>query len=153
MLELVAGAAVGLAALAVVLEPLFRGVPARVASTDDDDPVPLDEVDSPKLRALVALKEIEFDRATGKLSDEDYERLRVRYSAEAVAAMHAEQPAPSPATPAAPAADEDAEALIRRARTARRVCPRHGPRPEADAVFCSECGGRLDAWTPRRVDA
>jgi hypothetical protein len=148
MLELVAGAAVGLAALALVLEPLLRGA-SPPAPVDDDEPVPLDEVESPKLRALVALREIEFDRATGKLSDDDYHRLRARYAAEAMAAMRVEDAAasaPGPAETPAPAhGAEDVEALIRRARTARRACPRHGPRPEADAVFCSECGSALGA--------
>ena len=145
MLELVAGAAVGLAALALVLEPLVRGAPPVAMSEEGDEPVPLDEMDSPKLRALVALREIEFDRATGKLSDEDYERLRSRYSAEAVSAMHAEDAAPAaPGSPAA-APHDDVEALIHRARAGRRGCPRHGPRPEADAVFCSVCGSALKA--------
>ena len=41
-----------------------------------------------------------------------------------------------------------AEALIRRYRrgepaAAAPVCPRCGPRPEPDALFCSECGARL----------
>jgi hypothetical protein len=30
--------------------------------------------------ALAALKEIEFDRETGKLSDADYELLKTRYT-------------------------------------------------------------------------
>ncbi len=50
--------------------------------------VPVDEVLDPEEtargRALLALKEIEFDRATGKLSDEDYLMLTERYSRQAV---------------------------------------------------------------------
>ena len=42
--------------------------------------------------ALLALKEIEFDRETGKLSDEDYEMLKERYSAEALDALAEEAP-------------------------------------------------------------
>ena len=142
MLELVAGVAVGLAALALVLEPLLRPSALPAPAAEDDEPVPLDEVDSPKMRALVALREIAFDRETGKLSDEDYERLRAKYSVEAVAAMHAEQAASDAAVPATTPPD-DAEALIQRARHARRGCPEHGTRPEADAIFCSECGRAL----------
>jgi hypothetical protein len=36
--------------------------------------------------ALRALKEIEFDRATGKLADADYDALKQRYTAEALEA-------------------------------------------------------------------
>lgn len=155
MLELVAGAAVGLAALALVLEPLFRRLPPPTAALDDDEPVPLEEVDEPKVRALLALREIEFDHATGKISDEDYTSLKATYSARALAAMKDEDAAaaaalaaPSPSAPSAPASPSNepdaAEALIRRARSGPRGCPQHGARPEADAVFCSECGNVLE---------
>ena len=39
---------------------------------------------------LVALREIEFDRATGKLSDVDYADLKTRYTREAIDAMRRE---------------------------------------------------------------
>ena len=47
-----------------------RGQPHRAR----DEPEDLEE--TPKGIALAALREIEFDRATGKLSDEDYARSR-----------------------------------------------------------------------------
>ena len=42
--------------------------------------------------------------------------------------------------------DDEIEAAIRayRASLGSRACPLCGPRPEADAVFCSACGRRLD---------
>lgn len=40
--------------------------------------------------------------------------------------------------------DDPAEAAIARARARQRTCPTHGPRPEPDARFCSECGGALE---------
>src|SRR5439155_18632511 len=58
----------------------------RVADDGDD---PEDDM-SPQTVALRALKEIEFDRATGKLSDADYEQLKAKYTAEALAAMRGE---------------------------------------------------------------
>jgi rRNA maturation endonuclease Nob1 len=101
--------------------------------------------------ALLALKEIEFDRETGKLSDPDYELLKSRYGAEALAALAAE---------AGPAAGgtvtSDPEALIaaqlqslRSARSSGRpvslACRNCGPRPEPGAQFCSRCGLPLNA--------
>jgi len=76
--------------------------------------------------ALLALKEIEFDRETGKLSDQDYEMLKERYSAEALRALAAEDQPPAPPVAAG-------------------SCPKCGPRPESDALFCSSCGRPLGA--------
>jgi hypothetical protein len=144
MLELIAGVAVAIAALAVVLEPLIRNRPDVPAEPGDDaeDFAPLEESESPKVQALLALKEIEFDRATGKLSDDDYEQLKARYAKRALAAIEAEETATT-AVAAAEAAEDPAEALIRAAREQTSVCPVCGPRPEKGAAFCSECGRRL----------
>ena len=54
----------------------------------DDEPTDLEE--TPKGIALSALKEIEFDQATGKLSDEDYAMLKGKYTAQALQALRAE---------------------------------------------------------------
>jgi len=96
---------------------------------------------SPRAVALRALKEIEFDRATGKLSDADYDALKGRYTTEALAALRAED-------------TEDTGKGKREtgnvgappfpvSRVPSPVCPTHGPRPEIDAAFCSKCGRRL----------
>ena len=36
---------------------------------------------------MAALREIEFDRETGKLSDDDYASLKAKYTGEALAAL------------------------------------------------------------------
>jgi primosomal protein N' len=158
MFELLAGIVVTLLALAMVLEPLLRpATGARVvgpAPMEEGELGDLSESESPKVQALLALKEIEFDRATGKLSDEDYALLKARYAAAALDAMKAEDVAAAAvAAPAAvPAAahggdDDAAEALVRRFKRRGQdgslVCPTCGPRPEPDAVFCSTCGRSL----------
>jgi len=74
--------------------------------------------------ALTALKEIDFDRETGKLSDADYEFLKAKYTALALDALRAEQSA-------LPASQQS--------------CSTCGPRPESDAIFCSTCGLHLSA--------
>jgi len=151
MWELVAGLLVAVAALALVLEPLILPQPAAPRALPDDmdlgDPA---ESDSPKVRALLALREIEFDRATGKLSEDDYRRLKAKYESDAIAAIRAEEAAQAggAAAVAGPGASADlserAEELIRRARqSAARSCPTCGPRPEPNAVFCSQCGRSL----------
>lgn len=148
MWEMIAGLLVALAALALVLEPLALARPQGPAATgtagadelDLEDPT---ESDSPKVRALLALREIEFDRATGKLAEEDYVRLKAKYESDAIAAIRAEDQAAK--EEARPASDR-AEEVIRRAKQqGRRTCPTCGPRPEPNAVYCSTCGRSLVA--------
>jgi hypothetical protein len=139
MLELIVGILLATGATYYVLRPIFRPAPPalRTAASDEgDDP---DDDLSPQAVALRALKEVEFDRATGKLSDADYDELRAKYTEEAVAAMRGD----------AGSGMRDAGSVAPRAPThpASRipppVCPVDGPRPEPDAVFCSACGRRL----------
>jgi len=142
-MELIAGIFVAVAALALVLEPLVRPTAPAYGSPDltpgDLDFTEIEESDSPKVQALLALKEIEFDRATGKLSDADYAALKARYAGHAIAAIKAEERESS-----ADEAQDPAEAAIQRARAnIGRVCPACGPRPEAEAAFCSNCGRKL----------
>jgi hypothetical protein len=89
--------------------------------------------------AIVALREIEFDRATGKLSDADYTDLKTRYTQRALAAMRAT----GSVSPVAPGEDV-VEAAVLAIRARLRSCARCGPRPEPDAIYCSNCGAYLD---------
>jgi predicted nucleic acid-binding Zn ribbon protein len=145
LLELIAGIVVTLTALALVLEPLWRGAGVTTETADDGDLVVIEESESPKVRALLALREIEFDRATGKLSDEDYAQLKATYAAQAVEAIKAEdREAPAPSRVAT--TQDPAEVMVQRFKQKRGEaghCPVCGPRPEAGAVFCSTCGRSL----------
>ena len=96
--EALAAVLVGMAALWLVLQPLIR--PRSSPSVPFE---PLDPEETPKGVALAALKEIEFDRETGKLSDDDYELLKAKYTVAAVEALRHEQ---------AGAVSNDIEALI-----------------------------------------
>ncbi len=155
--EAVAAALVGLLALWLVLRPLLD---PPVPSTLVEEPV--DPEETRRGVALLALKEIEFDRETGKLSDVDYEFLKAKYTATALQALREEQAA----------VPNDVEALIaakvRSLRSAPTTsldpppdlttqspapgpapkCDVCGPRPERDAVFCSSCGRRLTVTPP-----
>ena len=70
-----AAALVGVAAVWLVLQPLLMPGPPAAPVFEPPDPE-----ETPKGVALAALKEIEFDRETGKLSDEDYEFLKAKYT-------------------------------------------------------------------------
>jgi hypothetical protein len=130
---LIVGTLLAVGALSFVLYPMFFGVSR--ASTPLPPPK-LNQGDS----AVVALREIEFDRATGKLSDTDYAELKARYTREAIDAMRKSD---QPGGAGASAADDEIEAAVRAYRETHAVCPVHGPRPEADAAFCSDCGRYL----------
>jgi hypothetical protein len=141
LVEAVAAALLGLAGLWLVLQPLL--LPGRVRPRLAE---PLDPEETPKGIALAALKEIEFDRETGKLSESDYQLLKTKYTSAAIEALRSET---------AGGAD-DVEAMVAaRVRVLRLAadstlpgaptCSSCGPRPEPDAVFCSECGRRLAA--------
>ena len=134
---LVIGTLLAVGALAFVLYPIFFGVQRPVTAAVSAPPA---EGDS----AVVALREVEFDRATGKLSEGDYAELKARYTRDAIAAMRREREAGGGGAPPAaePPSDDEVEALVRSYRE-MRACPTCGPRPESDAVYCSNCGRYL----------
>ena len=131
--ELVAALVLGGVGVWFMLSPLVRLSPQALPPPAE----PFDVEETERSRAVEALREIEFDRATGKLSDEDYGALKSRYTALAVKAMRQER--------AAEPDDASLEAMIaaRRQGSAVGACPTCGLRPESDAVFCSSCGVRL----------
>lgn len=133
ILALVAGTILAIGALAFVLYPLFFDPPMARAHTSSGSTALHDDV------AVTALREIEFDRATGKLSDTDYAQLKEQYTRQALASMRR----PTDVSAATSGADDDVEAAISAYRAERPTCADHGSRPEADAIFCSECGRYL----------
>ena len=131
MLALIVGTLLAIGALLYVLFPLFapeilptrRAVPRNAPSeTAESD-------------AVVALREIEFDRETGKLSDSDYEELRARYMDRALVAMRRNDVRAEGADPV--------EAAVLAFRARMKECATCGPRLEPDAIYCSNCGRYL----------
>lgn len=141
MLELIVGILLATGATYYVLRPILRPAPTDPRGGDawsDEGDDPNDDL-SPQAVALRALKEIEFDRATGKLSDSDYDQLHAKYTQEALSALR-EEGGP---TPGASPGLREPRAVARGQSTERPTCPVDGPRPERDAAFCSACGRRL----------
>ena len=128
--ELVAAVLIGLLATGTLLAPLIW--PPRPRTLSEDAAAGYVEFEeTARGQALLALKEIEFDRATGKLSERDYDELKTKYTARAVALLDAE---------AAVGPGEDPANV-----SAFPACPECGPRPERDAFICSTCGRPLPA--------
>ncbi|HEX9166842.1 MAG TPA: zinc ribbon domain-containing protein [Gemmatimonadales bacterium] len=120
-IEVLAALLLGVTVLLLVLQPLFR--PASLAPAFEE---PEDPEETRRGIALIALKEIDFDKATGKLSDADYEFLKSKYTAEALAAIREEAPAP-----------------VAAGATPSLRCARCGAHPEPGARFCTACGEGL----------
>jgi hypothetical protein len=118
--EAAASALVGVLLLGFVLLPLVRPWRGKVRATEPAEPE-----ETRRGVALAALREIEFDRETGKISEGDYAALKTEYTAEAIVALRA-----------------DAHEAI--GADAGPACSDCGPRPEPDAAFCSSCGRRLE---------
>lgn len=118
MLELAAALVLAAVVLWLVLSPMYGTAAVAAAPNPLDDLV--DPLETPRGRALEAIRELEFDRATGKIGERDFAELSARYSAEALQVLRTEAPGHGGPT-----------------------CLQCGPRPEADAQFCSSCGADL----------
>ena len=138
----IAGIALALIALAIVLAPVFSDdAPAELRPEHRSTPK-LEIDDEPVAgSAIEALREIEFDRATGKLSEDDYDGMKARYTVQALVELRAQDAAQARGAAAAPT--DLAERLVKKYRPGSTICHTHGLRPDPDALFCSECGSYL----------
>jgi hypothetical protein len=153
---IVIGLVMAVVAVLLVLDPILRPAsraPQRPSVFDEPDDDPKEHR---KELALAALKEIEFDRATGKLSDTDYQSMLTRYTKEAVEALRESEAEAGIAGGNGPAAagvagsggveaDDPIERLIAETRAAnkgRRFCSNCGAALEGSGRFCVECGAK-----------
>ena len=116
ILELITAVLLG----ALVLWMALGGLGTQTVDDGLEDADPVEE--TPRGRALLAIKELEFDRATGKVSDDDYQSIRGRLAIEATQVLDRSAAASAPPV------------------MTMRGCPKCGPRAEAGARFCSACG-------------
>jgi hypothetical protein len=88
-----------------------------------------------KALILRSIKELEFDRATGKVSDPDFREMNGRLRARALSLMEALErgSAPTPVTKVRPTPVAPAVA----------GCASCGTLNDPDATFCKHCGRRL----------
>jgi len=152
-LSLILGTVIALGALSYVLMPLLASdedTKAALARTVRDPEQVRAEASEDGL-AVTALREIEFDRETGKLSDIDYEELKAKYTQLALNEMRLADrergvtvaPVGTPVAGEADPMEDPVEAAVRAVQARRPKCPTCGPRPESDATYCSGCGHYL----------
>ena len=146
--------------LRVVFDP---NAPGDEAAIGDEEGLPV-ELEARNRAALRALRDLEFERAIHRLSEEDYKALEQKYRAEARAAMRAidadlgdwltradamlakvEAPtaAKTETLPEAPKPTSDDAPAV--SDTAKAACPKCETANDTDAVFCKKCGTKLAA--------
>jgi hypothetical protein len=140
-MSLFVGAALVAAAVVLfILHPVVKGLHASLEREEGE----LSDSEARKRVALLALRDVEYDFLAGKLDEEDYRSLKSRLTAEALAALEADEAAR--AAPAGGGKDDPLEAEIADIRARLRgghVCRPCGFANEAGARFCSSCGARL----------
>lgn len=127
------------AVLLFILQPVVKGLHASLEREDDE----LTETEARKRVALLALRDVEYDFLAGKLDEEDYRSLKAQLTAEALAAMEADEASRSGD---GDGSDAEVEAEIARLREGLRgglVCGECGFANEDGSRFCSSCGSRL----------
>jgi hypothetical protein len=140
LLSLMIGAAgVCGATLYAALAPLVRKDAVAVRA-------PLSEraraaLEREKMLVLRSIKELEFDRAMGKMSAADFDELAGRLRIRALALMK-QLDTPEPAYRAR--IEQDLAARLEEASTAVQACA-CGTANDPDAAFCKRCGTRLMA--------
>ena len=126
---------VALAVVLFILQPVVKGLHASL----ERDEFELTDTEARKRVALLALRDVEYDFLAEKLDEHDYRSLKAELTAEALAALEADEQAQSGA-----GADEDeleAEiAAIRAGLGAGSVCDACGFSNEVGSRFCASCG-------------
>lgn len=136
-------ALVAAAVVLFILQPVVKGIHASLEREDDE----LTETEARKRVALLALRDVEYDFLSGKLDEEDYRSLKAELTAEALAALEADEEAKKDGRgdPRAAAGDElEAEiARMRQELQSATACPACSYANEEGSRFCSACGQPL----------
>ena len=130
------------AVLLFLLQPVVKGLHASLDRDDDE----LTETEARKRVALLALRDVEYDYLAGKLDEADYRSLKAELTAEALAALEADEAARDGGGPDADGpADLEAEIARARARLSpgTLVCRSCSFGNEEGSRFCSACGSAL----------
>ena len=129
----IAEVAILLIVLAVVAAPLLGNAASR--SAPDLIENELSDLLYRKEAAYTALKDLEFDMRTGKISQEDYDGMKSGLEAEAITLLGLIDATTKGKTMAAGAGKQE--------KKKGRFCPECGARVEKTHKFCPECANKL----------
>jgi len=134
----IGAALVAAAVILFILQPVAKGLHASLDREEDE----LTETEARKRVALLALRDVEYDFLAGKLDEADYRSLKGELTAEALAALEADEQAQQGVA----AGDLEAEiAGVRRELQEGTACPDCGFGNEPGSRFCASCGHALQA--------
>lgn len=143
MSVLIGGVLLAAGVMLFILEPVFSGRSAPLYDGDDD----YDEGAARRRVALTALRDLEYDFATGKLDERDYGHLKTELSHEALRHLEPREGEDGDGGgPPADRASRDLEEEIARLRKAIREGMRCAACEHVNrlgARFCGRCGGGL----------
>jgi ribosomal protein L40E len=125
------------AALYAMLAPLVR-------AGSNLDRTPLSDraraaLEREKMLVLRSIKELEFDRAMGKISTGDFDEMAGRLRARALALM---KQLDTPGSTYRSTIERELVTRVEQSAAAQHVCA-CGTKNDADASFCKRCGQRL----------
>ena len=137
-------ALVSAAVILFIIQPVVKGLHASLEREDDE----LTDTEARKRVALLALRDVEYDFLAGKLDEDDYRAMKSELTAEALAALEADEAARAEQSGGTLTASgtEDLEEEIARIRAHIRsglVCSTCGYTNEEGSRFCSSCGTAL----------
>ena len=136
---LVALALLGAAVVIFVLVPVFEPQ-SRAAEPLDEAQRRLRDLEETKLRLYEAIKDLDFERDAGKVSENDYEHARNDYLKQVAEVLgQIDKLAPPKKTPA----ERKKHAPEGKKPAAERRCTSCGETNPRDARFCMSCGDAL----------
>ena len=153
MIPLAAGAFVLLMTVVLLIaRPFIAPV------TYEEDTASLEQLRADRTRLRAQLRELDMDFETGKLANEEYEKLRARRLQQIERTTRAireteHEERPPVAEPAEPISDAALEARIaarKRALQQATTCRECGASIDHDDRFCRRCGTDLEATAPVR---
>ena len=136
--------------------------PTVPVADEEDEDLRLAAIEARKTAALRALKDIAFERSIGRLGDDDYKQLEVRYRAEAREAMASIDAGVGPWRARAESLLDEAESRAKGgdapvpeapaaeapAAPAKVTCAKCDASNDDDATFCKKCGARVREEAP-----
>lgn len=135
-------------AILIVGYPLVNGQRYELAETGLNGDENFEHLASARNSVFEAIRDLEFDRATEKLSDADYQAMRARYDAKAAEvlqkmdALGAAKAKRALSASAAVGEPRD-KTQTQKSSSKKSFCSRCGGRVEGVDRFCPTCGTRL----------
>ncbi len=126
-------------AIFIVGYPLVNAEHYQYADAEWNGNDTLEHLSSARNLAFDAIRDLEFDHATGKISDEDYNQLRPRYD---VQAAHILQQIDT-VTAALSKDNRTEKTRTQKSGAGRDTCPHCHKRVQTGDRFCPTCGARL----------